>query len=165
MRSKCAENRELLQLVALHFRLYSEVAEFWESEAKATISRLLSVTILELGISIAATKYNPKPKQPIPTVLKASPDLGHHLKLAMQNFSHAAEYFMQANKLTRAMQAASQAELVALQISLTIGVTSGQTIDCLFEQDQTQVTKLINTRLRYTRLYFELDFPRFNTAP
>jgi Spatacsin C-terminus len=71
------------------------------------------------------------------------------LKLAMQNFSHAAEYFLQANKLTRAMQAASQAELVALQISLAIGVANGQTVDCLFEQDQTQVTNLITTRLRY----------------
>jgi len=148
VRSKCAENRELLQLVALHFRLYSEVAEIWESEARATISRLLSVTILELGIAISATKYKPKPKQPTPLVLKASADLGHHLKIAMQNFSHAAEYYLQANKLTKAMESASQAELVALQISMTIGVPNGQTLDCLFEQDQAQVSNLITSRLR-----------------
>ncbi|XP_059487739.1 spatacsin [Neocloeon triangulifer] len=149
VRSKCAENRDLLQLVALHFRLYSEVAEIWEAEAKNTIGRLLSITVIELGIAISATKYKPKPKQPTPEVLKASTDLGHQLKLAMQNYTHAAECYLQANKLTKAMDSASQAELIALQISLTIGVPNGQTLDCLLGQEQAQVSILITNRLSF----------------
>jgi spatacsin len=93
VRSHCAQDRELLRLVALHFRLYSEVAELWENEACATIHSLLNVTRLELGSNKTSTRiaYG----TPTPKSLKASPDTAHLLKLAMQNFSHAAEYYLQ----------------------------------------------------------------------
>ncbi|CAB3377933.1 Hypothetical predicted protein [Cloeon dipterum] len=149
VRSKCGENRDLLQIVALHFRLYTEVAEIWEADAKDAIGRLLSMTAIELGIAITATKYKPKPKQPTPEVLKASTDLGVHLKSAMQSYTHAAEYYLQANKLSKAMECASQAELIALQISFTIGVANGHTLDCLLGQEQTQVSILVMNRLTF----------------
>jgi hypothetical protein len=46
------------------------------------------------------------------------------------------------------MQSAHKAELVALQISLTQGVSASQTVDCLFDQEMTQVTHLITHNLR-----------------
>ena len=88
VRSRCAQDRELLRLVALHFQLYSEVAQLWESEARSSLHSLLSVARLELGIK-------PTPQAPPPPLLKASPDAIHVLKLAMQNYSHAAEYYLQ----------------------------------------------------------------------
>ncbi|KAF4531594.1 hypothetical protein B566_EDAN010060 [Ephemera danica] len=141
VRSRCAEDRELLRMVALHFRLYSQVAQLWDSEARTTVHRLLNITKLELGTKL----FNQN------NLLRASQDTVHLLKLAMQNYTHAAEYYLQADKLIKAMHSSHQAELVALQISMVNGVAAGQTVDCLLERESEGVNKLI---------YHQLSFPQ-----
>lgn len=57
-------------------------------------------------------------------------------------------FWLQANKLTRALTAAHHAELVALQTFLVSSVPLGQGADCLLELDSAQVANIITHKLR-----------------
>lgn len=57
--------------------------------------------------------------------------------------------YLQADKLTRAMIAAHQAELVALQTSLVSSVPVGQGADCLLELNSAEVANIITYKLRW----------------
>ncbi|EDO63575.1 AGAP008242-PA, partial [Anopheles gambiae str. PEST] len=92
----CPERRDYFRLAALHFRMYREIAELWESEAHGTIDAIVKTYEL---------------KQP------ATPLVQTELTSAMDAFTHATENYLLDNNLTLAQRAAANAELIALQIS------------------------------------------------
>ncbi|KDR22519.1 hypothetical protein L798_02233, partial [Zootermopsis nevadensis] len=135
LKQHCPEDRELFRLVSLHFSLFSEVADLWESEGCARVHTLLAV----MGQQTATA----------PVLLTNTEDTKLCLNTAMVNFMHASEYFLQTNKLTRAMTAAHHAELVALQLSLINSLPLGQGADCLLELDSAQVAYMVTHKLSF----------------
>lgn len=66
----------------------------------------------------------------------------------MVNYSHAAQYHLQGEKLSKAMHAANQAELMALQISRVKNLaTNGSTV-CLLHLNLVQINELLTQHLR-----------------
>lgn len=63
----------------------------------------------------------------------------------MKNFIHAAEYHMHGEKLSKALNASRQAELIALQVSL---FPNKEYIPCILNLTNPQILKLITTTLR-----------------
>lgn len=61
----------------------------------------------------------------------------------MNKYSHAAEYHLHGQKLTKAMTAAKQSQLVALQLSLFKDLNQGATTICLLNLTSGQINKLI----------------------
>nr|XP_040231978.2 spatacsin [Anopheles coluzzii] len=110
----CPERRDYFRLAALHFRMYREIAELWESEAHGTIDAI--VKTYELKQMVAA-----KMTSSLPAVychrLQATPLVQTELTSAMDAFTHATENYLLDNNLTLAQRAAANAELIALQIS------------------------------------------------
>lgn len=123
LHENCPENRDHYRLAALHFMMYKELAEMWESEANATIARIISTD----------TKGNCNEKNQQSTAAGGDDEsminetvqyllCGHQvagqLQSAMEGYAHAAENYLLENKLGLAQRTAYQAELVALQINL-----------------------------------------------
>ncbi|XP_055544152.1 uncharacterized protein LOC129729540 [Wyeomyia smithii] len=106
----CPDQKEYFKLTALHFLMYKETAEMYETEAKSTIARVLSTH--ENPYSAAAS-----PKVAIARLECTSLVLSE-LNSAMEAYMHAAENYLLDNKMNLAQKAASSAELVALQIFL-----------------------------------------------
>lgn len=134
LKQHCPEDRELFRLVALHFSMFSEVADLWESEGHSKVHTLLAV-MAEHGTA--------------PILLTNTDDTKQCLHTAMLSFTHAAEYFLRADKLTRAMIAAHHAELVALQTSLVNSIPLGQGADCLLELNSAEVGNIITYKLSF----------------
>lgn len=74
----------------------------------------------------------------------------------MVNYTHATEYHLQGKKLTKAMNSAKQAELLALQISLLKGLASNGTAICIMRINEDQILSLISNEFRY--VVFNLFF-------
>ena len=87
LKRHCPENKDLFNIVALHFRLYYEIALMWESEAKEVIHDLVNDAKKECG----RTVYNPN------TEIKFTRNepTEKRLQLAIANFTHATQYFLQ----------------------------------------------------------------------
>jgi spatacsin len=79
LKQHCPEDQELFRLVSLHFSLFSEVADLWESEGHARVRTLLAV-MEQHGAS--------------PLLLTNTEDTKLCLNTAMLNFTHASEYFL-----------------------------------------------------------------------
>jgi hypothetical protein len=84
LKQHCPEDRELFRLVSLHFSLFSEVAELWESEGHSRVHTLLAV-MAQQG--------------PAPVLLTNTEDTKKCLHTAMMSFTHASEYFLQVRVL------------------------------------------------------------------
>jgi spatacsin len=174
LKRQCPENKELFTLVALHFRLYYEIALMWEDEAKEVIAKLISDILKEckgvfgLPVEIKLTRNDHVQKQ---------------LQLAVTNFTHATQYYLQVtylagrlgmeadfwkdnascrfqdNKLNVANRCSHQAQLVALQIALLNTVPQDQQATCVLnlksdEMDRT-LALILNfpQALIFTRAY------------
>lgn len=134
---------EYFRLAALHFRMYKEIAQMWEHEAKAIVQRLLEGGAQQRGDAIAssgggggggagaarggsgdipATSAEAASAEDavecVPFLLKCTADVAAQLQTAMEGYAHATENYLIDNKLALAQQTASMAELVALQIYL-----------------------------------------------
>lgn len=124
LREHCPENTEFYRLTALHFRMYIEIAQMWESEAKVVVSSVLTQTqfgVDDQGAALPSFKNTPIDETTANTAafhLRCSPELARQLNVAMEGYAHAAENYLIDNKLAMAQIAASLAELVALQIHL-----------------------------------------------
>jgi spatacsin len=79
LKQNCPEDRELFHLVALHFSMFSEVADLWENEGHSKVHTLLAV-MAQHGTA--------------PILLTNTDDTKQCLHTAMLNFTHAAEYFL-----------------------------------------------------------------------
>lgn len=90
LKRNCPEDKELFTLVALHFRLYYEIALMWENEAKGIIAKLISDILKECrkgGIGI-----------PVEIRFTRDENIHKELQLAVTNFTHATQYYLQVNK-------------------------------------------------------------------
>jgi len=79
LKQHCPEDWDLFRLVALHFSMFSEVADLWESEGRSKVHTLLAVMAQD-GTA--------------PILLTNTDDTKHCLQSAMLSFTHAAEYFL-----------------------------------------------------------------------
>lgn len=127
LRECCPENGEYFRLAALHFRMYKEIAQMWEQEARGRVAALLEKGGQVRGDPItastesgsAATAADAEPGTDcVPLYLRCSTTVAEQLKLAMEGYAHATENYLIDNKLALAQQTAAMAELVALQIYL-----------------------------------------------
>ncbi|XP_069672308.1 spatacsin [Periplaneta americana] len=125
------QDRETFHVTCIHFQMYSEVGDMWESDGHEAVRALL------------ANKGN------LPGMLVNTSTTKKCLETAMSNFGNAAQFFLQANKLTRSMAAAHQAELVALQISLVNAVPEDQGADILLELTSSKVANMITNKLSF----------------
>lgn len=66
----------------------------------------------------------------------------------MDNYTHATEFHLQGEKLTKAMNAAKQAELIALQMSLLKNVPANGTVICLLNLTSPQILSVITCHLK-----------------
>lgn len=124
LREHCPENTEYYRLTALHFRMYTEIAQMWESEAKVVVTSVLAQAQFAMddqGVALPTYKHAPIDETSANTAafhLRCSPDLVPQLNTAMEGYAHAAENYLLDNKLAMAQTTASLAELIALQICL-----------------------------------------------
>lgn len=92
LKRQCPEDKELFTLVALHFRLYYEIALMWENEAKEVIAKLISDVLKECGKG-GVTGI------PIEIKLTRNDDVQKQLQLAVTNFTHATQYYLQVKTM------------------------------------------------------------------
>uniref|UniRef100_A0A182ISI9 Spatacsin_C domain-containing protein n=1 Tax=Anopheles atroparvus TaxID=41427 RepID=A0A182ISI9_ANOAO len=117
----CPERKDYFRLAALHFRMHKEIAELWETEAKATIHAILETYEVKRMVQLKGISAGSGQLTPIPSVvhcqqLQATPLVQTELTCAMDAYTHAAETYLLDNNLTLAQRAAANAELIALQI-------------------------------------------------
>ncbi|KAG7198542.1 hypothetical protein KM043_005909 [Ampulex compressa] len=132
----CPENKELFTLVALHFRMYYEIALMWENEAKDIVKELL----------IDAAKECPKSPnvaQSVDLKLTRREDIQKQLQLTVTNYTHATQYYLQDNKLNVANRCSDQARLVALQLSLLNSVPQNQQVHCILDLKSEELDKVL----------------------
>lgn len=87
LKRHCPENKDLFNIVALHFRLYYEIALMWENEAKDVINDLVNEAKKECG----RTLYNPHAE----IKFTRNESTEKRLQLALTNLTHATQYFLQ----------------------------------------------------------------------
>uniref|UniRef100_A0A2M4A770 Spatacsin C-terminal domain-containing protein n=1 Tax=Anopheles triannulatus TaxID=58253 RepID=A0A2M4A770_9DIPT len=104
----CPERKDYFRLAALHFRMYKEIAELWEAEARATIEAIVASYGQRRLVSRKETVCQQR--------LQTTPMLLTELTSAMDAYTHATDNYLLDNNLTLAQRAASNAELLALQI-------------------------------------------------
>lgn len=106
------EDHEKYRLAALHFQMFKELAHLSECEAQTIINRLLrqhEITPSNDNSSNTSSEINK---------LKCSRSVSDSLINAMESHAHAAENYLLENRLGLAQRAASNAELIAMQIDL-----------------------------------------------
>lgn len=87
LKRHCPENKELFTLVALHFRLYHELAHMWKNEAKDIINTIISDATKD-HMKLQSTAQYEKKFIKTENILK-------QLHLAVTNYTHATEYYLQ----------------------------------------------------------------------
>lgn len=90
LKRQCPDDKELFTLVALHFRLYYEIALMWENEAKEVISNLISEALKECGRGVTGI--------PVEIKFTRNDNTQKQLQLAVTNFTHATQYYLQVKK-------------------------------------------------------------------
>ncbi|XP_011880163.1 PREDICTED: spatacsin isoform X2 [Vollenhovia emeryi] len=141
LKRQCPEDRELFTLVALHFRLYYEIALMWENEAKEVIAKLISDILKECGKGITGI--------PVEIKLTRNDHVQKQLQLAVTNFTHATQYYLQDKKLNLASRCSQQAQLVALQISLLNAVPQNQQAVCLLNLKSDELERILSRILNF----------------
>lgn len=120
LRRECSNDTALLKMTAAHFQMHQQEAELWQKEGKDRLSDLVAC-----GLS-----NNQKTKQA--------------LEMALQDFSHASECYLQGDMVNHAMICAHQAELVALQQHMLSSHSDGSIL-CVIQLDSKSVGKLVST--------------------
>lgn len=141
LKTNCPKNQKLFQMVALRFTLYSEVAEMFENEAKEIIETLIETSRLEMQ-----NQGYSRMQQFV--LMTKSDSTNVCLKKAMDNFTHAAEYHLLGEKLSKAMYCATQAELVALQMAMLKIIPDNSATKCILNIEKSQIQNLIGNDLR-----------------
>ncbi|KAJ9593528.1 hypothetical protein L9F63_014921, partial [Diploptera punctata] len=134
LKAHCPEDRESFKLVSLHYSMFSELAKLWENEGHEVVLELLTSS---------------SPQKTSPVLLSNTQETRQSLHNAMQYFTHAAEYYLKAEKLTKALSISYQAELVALQTSLLNVLSVGHQADCLLQLSSQEVSNIITCKLSF----------------
>ncbi|XP_066259564.1 spatacsin isoform X2 [Euwallacea similis] len=144
LKKACPQDKQLYEWVAIHFSMYSKVASLWEREANGCIKKLLAIALAEMQ------NTKPNSNEPIEFLVLTKSD-GTHMLLhqAMDKYVSAAEFHSRGEKLTSAMNAVKQAELLALQKSLLREVNINQTVPCLLNLTDSKIAKLMNKELNF----------------
>ncbi|XP_055638313.1 uncharacterized protein LOC129776604 [Toxorhynchites rutilus septentrionalis] len=121
----CPEQKEYFRLAALHFLMYKEIAELWETEAKSTIAKVISMH--EKSCPTTLSQSSTISLKVVVSKLECTEYALSDLNSAMEAYMHAAENYLLDNKLNLAQKAACSAELVALQICLINQVLNEKT--------------------------------------
>ncbi|GAB1864875.1 Spatacsin [Camponotus japonicus] len=139
LKRQCPDDKELFTLVALHFRLYYEIALMWENEAKEVISNLISDVLKEYGRGVT----------PVEIKFTRNDNIQKQLQLAITNFTHATQYYLQDKKLNLANQCAHQAQLIALQLGLLHALPHNQQAVCLLNLKSDELDKILSQILNF----------------
>ncbi|XP_074094881.1 spatacsin [Cotesia typhae] len=140
-KKQCPDNKELFNLVANHFQLYTEVAIVWENKAKAVIRELLQ----------DIRKENIRLMNNLQTVIKLTRNEKTEKKLqsAITYYTDATEHYLQDSKLNTANKCSHQAQLVALQLSLLNGVAVNHQVTCLLNLSNEEINKALCQTLTF----------------
>ncbi|GJQ78510.1 hypothetical protein Trydic_g11624 [Trypoxylus dichotomus] len=155
LKKYCPDDVELYKIVALHFFLFSEIAELWEQEAVKYTRRIIALAKLEmqnLRLNSDAEPY---------VLLVNTEDNKKILRKIMTKYSHAAEYHLHGQKLTKAMAAAKQAQLVALQLSLYKDLSQGATAICILNLTSAQISKLVLSDFNFQQILIVIEAYNF----
>ncbi|XP_011684393.1 PREDICTED: spatacsin [Wasmannia auropunctata] len=144
LKRQCPEDKELFTLVALHFRLYYEIALMWEDEAKEVIAKIISDILKEIGRGLTAGI-------PVEIKLTRNDNVQKQLQLAVTNYTHATQYYLQDKKLNLANRCSHQAQLVALQISLLNAVPQNQQAVCLLNLKSDELERILSHVLNFSQ--------------
>lgn len=148
LKRNCPKNKDLFNIVALHFRLYYEIALSWEKEAKDLTNELINEAKKRDG----NTNVN-NPQFEVVSFFKTEAT-EKTLELILANLTHAAQYFLQDKKLNLANRTANSAQLVALQISLCNSAqsTMNNRFPCILNLDKDhQLNKIICQNLNFSQ--------------
>ncbi|CAB0038113.1 unnamed protein product [Trichogramma brassicae] len=143
LKRHCPENKDLFNIVALHFRLYYEIALMWESEAKDVINELVNEAKKECGRVVYSSN--------VELNFTRNESTEKRLQLAVANLTHATQYFLQDNKLNLANRCSHQAQLVALQISLCSRASVNATFPCLLNLQAEEINRAISRHLSFSQ--------------
>ncbi|CAD6223033.1 GSCOCG00005360001-RA-CDS [Cotesia congregata] len=140
-KKQCPDNKELFNLVANHFQLYTEVAIVWENKAKAVIRELLQ----------DIRKENIRLMNNLQTTIKLTRNDKTEKKLqsAITYYTDATEHYLQDSKLNTANKCSHQAQLVALQLSLLNGVGVNHQVNCLLNLSNEEINKALCQTLTF----------------
>ncbi|XP_017759699.1 PREDICTED: spatacsin [Eufriesea mexicana] len=144
LKRHCPENKELFTLVALHFQLYHELALMWENEAK----NIIKAIILD---AIKAHKLQNSVQHEIKFI--KTENIQKQLHLTVTNYTHATEYYLQANKLNLASQCSDQVQLVDLQLSLLNTVSYNQEAICILNLKPEDIDKVLCHNLSFSQAF------------
>ncbi|XP_058809210.1 spatacsin [Phymastichus coffea] len=143
LKRHCSENKDLFNIVALHFQLYYEIALVWENEAKEVINEL----IIEAKKECIKNLSNPQAE----IKLTRNESTEKRLQLVIANLTHATQYFLQDNKLNLANRCSHQAQLVALQISLLTSASQNQQFPSILNLNSDEINKAICRHLSFSQ--------------
>ena len=87
LKRNCPEDKDLFNIVALHFRLYYEIALMWECEAKEIVNDLVAEAKKECGRTVQ------NPNVELKFIRNEATET--RLQLIISNFTHATQYFLQ----------------------------------------------------------------------
>lgn len=118
----CIDNVELHEMVALYFNLYSEVATLWEKQAQKIMENLAAVARVEMQ------QNNIDPDTSEFLYLMGTDENKILAQKAMNFYVQASEYYIEAEQLNKAMNAANQAQLLAFQTYLLTNTEAGKYI-------------------------------------
>nr|XP_012135131.1 PREDICTED: spatacsin isoform X2 [Megachile rotundata] len=135
LKRHCPENKDLFTLVALHFQLYHEIALMWENEAKDVVKSLIADATKEHGKLQGSVQHEIK--------FTKTETVQKQLQLAVTNYTHATQYYLQANKLNFAGQCSDQEQLVALQLSLLNSVSYNQQVISILNLKSEDIDKVL----------------------
>ncbi|XP_022921323.2 spatacsin [Onthophagus taurus] len=140
----CPEDVELYKIVALHFFLFSEIADLWENESQILIKRLIQIAKIDI--------INNKPDNTNPENLiyfSNCEDTKNILKKIIKNYHHAAQYHLNGSKVSKSMKTAQKAKLAALQLSLFNNLPQNESCICLFKLTKTQINKILLEKFNF----------------
>lgn len=174
------EDRDKYRLAALHFQMFKELAQIAEGEAKAIIDRTLAqnemkrddeISMMTSTISVsrysadrdsadgnASSTFDAMSNGNISCAIQAgvsflrcNKSVVDTLTAAMEAYAHAAENYLLENTLGLAQRAASNAEIVAMQIDLVrVSLESGKPscMSVLNIRNENVFRYLVNNELR-----------------
>lgn len=128
------DDHEKYRLAALHFQMFKELAYLSECEAQIIINRLLSeneITASGNERTCNDSNLNSSTFHNEIYKLKCNRLVSDALINAMESYAHAAENYLLENRLGLAQRAASNAELLAMQIDLTREALLANKTECI----------------------------------
>lgn len=170
------EDREKYRLAALHFQMFKELAQIAETEAKSAIDRMVEQNEVKRDeeMVMMSTSRQSADRDTIDgnspstfdatnngnissaiqagvSFLRCNKSIVDTLSSAMEAYAHAAENYLLENKLGLAQRAASNAEVVAMQINLvrtTIDSGNPSCMSVLNIRNENVFRYLVNNELR-----------------